>query len=202
MEKREKRRIVKWVALGLGIRLLVVTIVLLVVVFKHDSQIEYGSGASYRSQNRYAKELGVDDMYYKYFYAAYGSPERMEYRYDEDTPRMLAVAYYPRFELHCVVLEQGPPGCGRYYLGIICLSVTDPELRFGRARIGLGSTRAEVEEAYKGNRPLEERHLQEYLFPVNGQYADAGYAVDKQSRILFFYDEADHVETMLWESVG
>lgn len=190
MEKRKKKR---WIAFSIY-SFFLTALAVYAFVYIGDSRMHRGVETRYLSERGYARALGVKHMYHQYFYEAYGPPERMEYRYDEEAPRTLAVAYYPQFELHCVVKEKGLPGSDSYYLRLICLSVTDPALRFGRAQIGLGSTRAEVEAAYRDNEVVD-KYLHESLLP-----ADTGYYGDRWSRILFSYDENDRVKAMVLEN--
>ncbi len=164
-----------------------------------DSQYtDYGRNAKYFSDRAYAHALGIPSLRYnpltdRYHY---GKPEKTERWVEEAYPDITMVKHtYPNFDALFIASQDMD---GTEDLHMILIVVTNENLRFGRMKIGLGSTMDEVHQAYAEDPQMDAEDL--VYCADDFPHVDEGYYGDDWCRILFRYDAQGKVESMAYAS--
>lgn len=123
---------------------------------------------------QYFQKAGVASYNIDPFIAAKGEPEEDTIMVQEGYD--LRMLYYPGY-VYCFTVDTTYEGA-EYAFSYV--EVTDPECKFGRKKIGVGSSISDVIKAYKGIQQLPE-------------YED-GHAYSDSRFIIFEYDDDDLVE--------
>ena len=144
----------------------------------------------------YARALGLWRLDYNEIERKYDEPDEKEYRTDPlQKGRTLTVCSYPDFQT--VYLEETLYS-GEITRHLILLEVTSEKPRFGRNRVGLGSTRAEVQHAYSRDEKIEPDELLENARDYPN--VSEGYYGQNWSRILFCYNEQGEVVSITYKA--
>jgi len=194
LEKRKRNRkivtIVIFAAVGLAV-------VCGAALFVWDSQFMPTHKAAYLSDKGYAKALGISKLSYdpfrrKYDYGLPQSSEswiKTEYPY----PKMLKCVY-PGFEALFTVSDNTS---GEETPHMVLLTVTSENVRFGRMKIGIGSSYEDVQEAYAKDQKIDAEELA--YSALDYPDVDEGFYGEDWCSILFRYDENGNVESMAYE---
>lgn len=189
-----RRTLRTWILIGVGILIVAFSIACWVSAYRADIRTQNLKIAKYLSRNGYAAVFGVEHMEYAAFFETYGEPDKIEYVYEENVPRMWVIVEYPSFQLQGNLWEKGSAGSCNFVLRLQSITVKDASLRFGEKQIGLGSTRTEVETAYCEDTAMTQKQIEE-----TDLSADIGFWGDYWTRILFCFDENDRVSAMMWK---
>jgi len=168
-----------------------------IFVFHYDSRLtDYGRKAEYLSTRGYARVLGLRGFDAKDIVKRFGVPVRQTRWIDPVYPeRELVRDAYPAFDTISVTGEHSD---GTIYKIVFLVVFKDESLRFGKMKIGIGSTKEEVHRAYAKDPIIEADELicSAHDYPD----VDEGYFGEDWSKILFCYDEAGKVESMAYEA--
>ncbi len=192
MAHAAKKRTVFFILLAV----LTLAVVYLVMLWRYDAAIvNYGRKAAYLSTRGYARVLGVRQFDEAAFLDEYGAPEH-QYRWEDanDAGRMLIRDEYSTFEVLYAYRIENPRDTDPVLVLVI---FQDDALRFGKQRVGVGSTREEVRLAYANDPQVDAEELAHSALDYPG--ADEGFYGEDWSRILFCYDDEGTVESMAFE---
>lgn len=193
MQKSNKlRRLLLKVALFI----LALPVVAFICLWQYDQQFLREHKAAYMPDYGYARALGLWRLDDDEIERKYGEPNETEYRTDpKQKSRTLIVCSYPDFQ---AVYVEDTLVSGKIVHHLILLEVTSESPRFGRNRIGLGSTREEVQDAYSRDEKIEPEKLLENARDYPN--VSEGYYGQNWSRILFCYNEQGEVVSMAYEA--
>ena len=175
---------------------LALVVVAFICLWQYDQQYLPSHQATYMPNYGYARALGLWRLDDDEIERKYGEPGETAYRTDPlQKDRILTVCTYPDFQ---AVYVEDTLVSGKIVHHLILLEGTSESPRFGRNRIGLGSTREEVQDAYSRDEKIEPEKLLESA----RDYPDVseGYYGQNWSRILFCYNEQGEVVSMAYEA--
>jgi len=187
-----KRRIFKIALISLGI----LVVIFCIMLYFNDHQGCCGEhAAAYLSTRGYTRELGLKKFDEESILHVYGAPNtHTRWVETEQNDRTLILDQYSTFDALYVYTDwyEGEP-----YNELIQIVFKSDTLRFGRKKIGIGSSMEEVRKAYQRDEKIDEEDLAYSTddFPD----VDEGYYGDSWSRILFSYDENGKVDSMAME---
>ena len=188
---KKKHRLLLWAALSV----LALFVAAFVCIWQYDQQFLPGHKAGYLSDFGYTRALGLWRLDSSAIRRKYGEPEETEFRADPlQNDRMLIVCAYPSFQ--AVYVENTHPS-GKVVRSLVLLEITSDSLRFGRDRIGLGSTREQVQAAFKRDEAIGADDLRDSARDYPG--VNEGYFGEDWCRILFRYNKNEIVESMAYE---
>jgi len=156
---------------------------------------EPGRKAAYLSDEGYADVLGVADLRYEEILQQYGEPENQKLWSSADEPdRKLLDCQYSDFNVRYVLSEDRNHETS-YRLTL--LTITSKDLRFGRLKIGIGSSRLAVRIAYLFDKKVDADELA--YSARDDPDVDEGFYGEDWCRILFCYDEHGRVTSMAYD---
>ena len=168
----------------------------LAVVFFCDRQMtDYGRDSNYLSNRGYARALGLRDFRYDTVLQKIGSPVKQTVQQEADQlGNTLIDLEYPDFRVAYVEI---PRANGSTRKALYLVTVWGESIKFGRKRIGIGSSREEVHKAYEKEPAISQSECKASSedFPN----LDEGYFGEDWSRILFSYDDAGFVTAIAYE---
>ena len=175
---------------------LVMAVSYLIAVFFYDREMtDYGRHSDYLSNRGYARALGLSDFGYDSMLKKLGSPVNQTVLPEADQlGNTIIFLEYPDFRAAYVEIPRAN-GSPRKALSLV--TVWAESIKFGRKKIGVGSSREEVHKAYEKEPAISQRELAASSedFPN----LDEGYFGDDWSRILFSFDDAGFVTTIAYE---
>jgi hypothetical protein len=181
--------------LKVALFILALFVVAFICLWQYDQQFLRGHKAAYMPDYGYARALGLWRLDDDEIERKYGEPNETEYRTDpKQKSRTLIVCSYPDFQ---AVNVEDTLVSGKIVHHLILLEVTSESPHFGRNRIGLGSTREEVQDAYSRDEKIEPNELLENARDYPN--VSEGYYGQNWSRILFCYNEQGVVVSMAYE---
>ena len=189
MMQCQKRRVFKRAFISLGC----IVILFCASVYLADHQDCCGEHrAAYLFTRGYSRELGLTRFDEESILRAYGKPlSRTKWVASEQNDQTLILDQYRSFDVLYVSVDWYE---GKHYNDLIQIVVKSNTLRFGRKEIGIGSTKEEVQRAYKRDEKITDEELA--YSAVDFPDVDEGYYGEKWSRILFCYGEDGKVISM------
>ena len=168
----------------------------LVSVFFYDREMtDYGRESNYLSNRGYARALGLSDFKYDSIIKKLGSPEKQTVLQNADSlGNTLVSIEYKDFRAAYVEI---PRADGTTREALYLVTVWGESIKFGRKKIGVGSSREEVHKAYEKEPMISQGELASSTedFPNVAE----GYYGEDWSRILFCYDDAGIVTLIAYE---
>jgi hypothetical protein len=176
--------------------ILLVMLILVALYYNFDQDCCGEHEAKYLSTSGYARALGLNSFDEESIRQTYGEPEnRTQWVSSGQSDVSLILDQFPGFDalyVHAYWYE------GEYKNDLIQIVFKSDTLRFGRKKIGIGSSKADVHLAYL----LDEKIDQEELVYSAEDYpgVDEGYYGESWCRILFCYDDNGKVSSMAMQS--
>jgi len=184
-----KRRIFKTVLMSLGI----LVVLLCITLYFNDHQDCCGEHrAAYLSTRGYTRELGLTRFDEASILQKYGSPiTRTRWVDSKMNDRTLILDQYLTFDVLYIYTDwyECEP-----YNELIQIVFKADTLRFGRKKIGIGSTQEDVQKAYFRDQKINEDDLAYCAY--NYPDVDEGYYGESWCNILFSYDDNGKVISM------
>lgn len=167
-----------------------------VMFYLHDSKFTYSRRAEYLSDAGYARAFGVRRIEYDAFVAKYGEPSSIIKQPAGNRNANRFVAHYPDFSLSYVFWEWEPSAAQRRIPRLVAIEVKSASYRFGRQKIGVGSTRSEIHAAYASDPAVSDESIAYYseYFPE----IEEGYYGEDWNCVLFDYGSDEHVTAMIF----
>ncbi len=175
---------------------LVLAISWLVSVYIYDSQMtDYGRHSNYLSNRGYARALGLSDFRYDSMLKKLGAPVKQTVLPEADQlGNTLVFLEYPDFRAAYVEI---PEANGSTRKALYLVTVWGESIKFGRKKIGVGSSREEVHKAYEKEPVISQSELA--FSSEDFPNLNEGYFGEDWSRILFSFDDAGIVTSMAYE---
>ncbi len=172
-------------------------IIAIIIVIENYNQpfSGYNRKSRYLSSNGYAAVLGCKEFYEEEILTQCGEPEsRIRWVDSEKNDRTLILDQYEKFDVLYLYTDwyKGEP-----YNTLLYVVFKHESLRFGRMKIGIGSTKDEVHQAYAEEPMIDAEELA--YSAEDYPDVDEGFYGEDWSRILFCYDDAGRVISMAYE---
>ena len=165
---------------------------------REDYRVSRNLNGPHMHDRAYEKALGIREIEYDAVVKRYGEPERVEVLPGNQKYPDYYIACYAGLSCNYVMSELHPvaePGVLTPVLTQI--TVMDDRFRFGKSKIGVGSTREAIHKAYEGSKPLNAEDVAYCMHEFPG--IEEGYWGDYWCNILFSYDENDCVDAMAYQ---
>ena len=183
------------ILLAVAFILLIIIAISIAVVSYYQQFSGYNRKSRYLSTDGYAAVIGCKEFYEKEILTRCGDPEsRARWVDSEKNDRTLILDQYEKFDVLYVYTDwyKGEP-----YNTLLYVIFKHESLRFGRMKIGIGSTKEEVHLAY-AKEPMVD--AEEIAYSAEDYPdVDEGYYGEDWSRILFCYDDAGRVISMAYQ---
>lgn len=172
--------------------ILLVMLIFVALYYNFDQDCCGEHDAKYLSTKGYTSVLGVNYFDEESIHEAYGDPSVLTRWVDHEVnDRTLILEEYPTLDVLYVYTDwyKGEP-----YNELIQIIIKSDSLRFGREKIGIGSSKADVHLAYLRDEKIDAEELAYSAEDYPG--VDEGYYGESWSCILFCYDENGKVSSM------
>lgn len=193
MKKTALRKNAFLIGLLLAITLFLSSYILLC---RYDNRFtDYGRKSNYLNNFGYARVFKVNRLDTELIYKKHGDPicESTQTMTSQKNVRIV-YARYPAFEMaYTETMDES----GSTENHIFLMIVLDETIQFGWKKIGIGSTKEEVHQAYAKEPMIDTKELA-YSAEVYPD-VDEGFYGEDWSRILFCYDDAGRVISMAYE---